>query len=124
MDSPVDDTTVVRLFYDPPGDYFHFPLVLRAVKPGSPLLDTAPMLEAGRTAYISVSDMEQLVSRLSKMDLVWKQTEAIESLGSFKKLKLAGIGGSTMQVLVERLTAQQRQQWHRIGSAKPWRPCT
>jgi hypothetical protein len=101
LNSPVDEAAIVRFFYYPPGDYFHFPLVLRAVKPTSSLLDTAPMREEGRTAYISLADMQRLVRALSRSDLVWKHTAAVEPLGPFKKLALTGIGVSTMQILVE-----------------------
>jgi hypothetical protein len=101
LNSSVDENTVVRFFYDPPGDYFHFPLVLCAVKPGSSLLDTAPMLEEGRTAYIPLSDMGKLVRSLTQSGLGWTQMATIVPLGSFKMLGRAGIGGSTMQILIE-----------------------
>lgn len=101
LNSPIDDATVVRFFYYPPGDYFHFPLVLRAVKPNSSLFNTAPMREEGRTAYISLPDMKKLVGALSRTGLAWKQMTSVEPLGPFKKLALTGIGLSTMQILVE-----------------------
>lgn len=47
-----DENTAIRFFYDPPGgDYFHVPLVFRPVKNGDSRLNTAPILEEGRTAF-------------------------------------------------------------------------
>lgn len=57
-----DGKTVIRFFYQPAlGDYFHFPLVFRVIGEGNPLLNTAPMREEGRTSYISLSEMRQMV---------------------------------------------------------------
>lgn len=93
LNSSVDENTVVRFFYQPAlGDYFHFPLIFRAVGESDPLLITAPMREEGRTAYISRSEMRELVGHLAQMDLAWKESNAVEALGPFKKLDPAGIG--------------------------------
>jgi hypothetical protein len=101
LNSPVGEHTVVRFFYQPAGgDYFHFPLVFRAVKEGDPQLNTAPMQEEGRTAYISLLEMRELVQTLAKMDLAWKESDAVEPLGPFKKLMRAGIGLNAMEVFV------------------------
>ncbi len=86
LNSPVDEKTAVRFFYDPPGEYFHKPLVFRVAKEGDPLLNTAPIREEGRTAYISVSEMRELVQRLGRLDLAWQESETVEALGSYKNL--------------------------------------
>jgi hypothetical protein len=73
-------------FFDPPGEYFHKPLVLCVVKEGDPLLNTAPIREEGRTAYVSLSEMRELVQRLGRLDLAWQESETVEALGSYKNL--------------------------------------
>lgn len=98
LNSPVDEKTVVRFFYQPSGDYFHFPLVFRVVEENDPLLNTAPMREEGRTAYISLSEMQDLAHLLAHSGLGWQESETVEVLGSCKKLGLNGIGLDTMDV--------------------------
>jgi hypothetical protein len=89
LDSPVDEKTAVRFFYNPSdGGYFHFPLIFRPVMPGDPRLNTAPMGTEGRTAYISFSEMQQLMQGLAHSDLSWQESEKVEVLGSFKKLAI------------------------------------
>ena len=34
LDFSVDGRTAIRFFYNPVGNYFHFPLIFRAVEPG------------------------------------------------------------------------------------------
>jgi hypothetical protein len=90
LNSPVGENTAVRFFYDPPlSDYFHFPLVFRAVEKSSPLLNTAPMTAEGRTAYISLVEMQQLMQVLAHSNLAWHESEEVEILGSFKRLQIS-----------------------------------
>jgi hypothetical protein len=96
LNSPVDEKTVVRLFYDPAGDYFHKPLVFRVVQEGNPLLNTAPIREEGRTAYISLLEMHDLVEKLVQADLAWQESERVAVLESYKKLPVS----DEMEVLV------------------------
>lgn len=91
-----DEETAVRFFYDPPGEYFHAPLVFRVVEEGNPLLNTAPMKEAGRTAYISLSEVRLMVQSLKRASLVWEESGDIVTLGSYKKLPLF----NDMEILV------------------------
>lgn len=91
-----DQKTVVRFFYDPPGEYFHVPLVLRVVDDQDPLLNTAPVKDAGRTAYMSLPEMRELLRRMKRANLVWEESADIVTLGSYKKLPLFG----DMRVLV------------------------
>jgi hypothetical protein len=89
LDSPVDENAAVRFFYNPSnGGYFHFPLIFRPVAPEDPRLNTAPMSTEGRTAYISLSEMRQLLQGLRHSDLSWQESEKVEILGSFKKLAI------------------------------------
>lgn len=85
---PVDENTAVRFFYFPGGDYYHFPLIFRPVAQGDPRLNTAPMGEEGRTAYISRKEMRDLIRRLAHSGLSWQESEKVEPLGSFKPLAL------------------------------------
>ena len=119
LHSPVDENTVVRFFYQPtPGDYFRFPLIFRAAKEEDPRVNTAPMKEEGRTAYISVSEMRELVQRLARMRLAWKESKAIEGLGPFKNLLDDNIGEDTMEVFVRGLNGTAR------GTLAPDMICT
>jgi hypothetical protein len=100
LNSPVDEKTIVRFFYYPAGDYIRIPLVFRVVEEGNPLLNTAPMRGEGRTAYISLSDMHELVHGLIQSGLGWQESKTVEVLGSYKDLTLVGIGLDTMDVRI------------------------
>jgi len=86
LNSPVDEKTVVRFFYDPPGEYFHKPLVFRVVKEDDPLLNTASVHDEGQTAYISLPEMRGLVKDLAHTSLAWRESQSVEVLGPYKKL--------------------------------------
>lgn len=98
LNSPVDEKTAVRFFYYPAGDYIRIPLVFRVVEESNPLLNTAPMREEGRTAYISLSEMRELVHGLIRSGLGWQESQTVEVFGLYKDLTLAGIGLDTMDV--------------------------
>ncbi len=100
LNSPVDGRTAVRFFFQPAGGYFHYPLLFRVGEEGSPLLNSAPMQEEGRTAYISLSEMRELVQLLGRSSLVWQESQVVEVFGPSKKLGLAGVGLDTMDVRV------------------------
>jgi hypothetical protein len=100
LNPPVDRKATVRFFYNPAGNYFHDPLVFRVVEEDDPLLNTAPMREEGRTAYISFSEMRELVQLLEHSGLEWQESENVEVFGSYKKLALAGVGLDTMDIRV------------------------
>jgi hypothetical protein len=121
LNSPVDDKTTVRFFYDPPGDYFHYPLVFRVVEEGNPLLNTASMQKEGQTAYISLSEMRELVRLLAHSGLRWQESETVEVFGSYKKLALAGVGLDAMDVRVvtSRGTAKAEVSPKDICTLKP-----
>jgi hypothetical protein len=97
LDFPVDQNTAVRFFYNPPGDYFHVPLVFRVVGQGDARLNTAPLGDEGRTAYISRVEMQKLIQGLPHSDLSWQESENVEILGSYKRLLT--VKGS-MEILV------------------------
>ncbi|HEY6386975.1 MAG TPA: hypothetical protein VIX91_14970 [Candidatus Acidoferrum sp.] len=100
-----DEKTVVRFFYQPAlGDYFHAPLVFSVVQEGNPLLNTAPMREAGRTAYISLSEMREMLQSLKRSDIVWEESGDTVTLGSYKKLPLL----DEMEILIASSTGMAR----------------
>ena len=86
FDCPVDENTAIRFFYFPGGDYYHYPLVFRAAARGDARLNTAPMVEEGRTAYVSYRDMRDLLRGLAHSGLSWQESEKVEPLGSHKPL--------------------------------------
>jgi hypothetical protein len=98
LNAPIDEKTAIRFFYDPSGDYFHAPVVFRAAERGSSQINTAPMREEGRTAYITLEEMGDLARALSRSGLGWQASDTVEALGSYKELPLAGIGLDTMDV--------------------------
>jgi hypothetical protein len=85
----VDVNTAVRFFYQPSGNYFHFPLVFRAVEQQDSRRNTAPMAAEGRTAYVSLSEMQQLMQDFATSDLSWQESEKVEALGSFRELEIS-----------------------------------
>jgi len=92
-----DETTAIRFFYNNESDYFHFPLIFRAVERGDPRLNTAPMVAEGRTAYISETEMASMLRKLAQLDLPWRESGKVEVLGSFKRLRP---WSNSMEILV------------------------
>jgi len=91
LKTPGDEETAVRIYYNPPGDAFHFPLVFRVVKAGDPRLKTAPVLLEGQTAYITGDEMRNLLQGLDRADLFWRISEKVEALGSYHHLLIGGV---------------------------------
>jgi hypothetical protein len=100
LNSPPDGNTAVRFFYQPQAEYFHYPLVFRPVEEGDRRLNTAPMREEGRTAYISFTEMRDLIQRVAHARLAWQESQTVEALGSCKKLARAGFGLDTMDIFL------------------------
>jgi hypothetical protein len=98
LESPVNEKTIIRFFYYPAGEYIRIPLLFRVVEEGNPRLNTAPMREDGRTVYVSLSEMRELVNGLIRSGLGWQESETVDVLGLYKDLTLAGIGLDTMDV--------------------------
>lgn len=113
LNSQVEEGTALRFFYIPPGDYFHAPLVFRAVEPGDPRLTTGPMSAEGRSAYISFDEMQQLMQNLAHSNLVWQESDKIEIMGSFKEL-LHVSGGMDILVVSPKGTADAKIRPTRI----------
>jgi hypothetical protein len=84
-----DKASMVRFFYQPlNGEYFHFPLVFQIVNDNDPRLNTAPQSDTGRTAYISLSEMQRLIAALSDLRLLWRESEKVESLETYQTIHL------------------------------------
>jgi len=96
LNSSVNEKIAVRFFYDPPGDYFHKPLIFRVAEDGSPKINTATVHEEGRIAYITISEMRTLVNGLAHANLVWRVSQKVEALRPFKELPLS----DDMEILV------------------------
>lgn len=96
LNSAADKSVAIRFFYDPPGDSFLFPLIFRVADPNDPRYNTAPLLDAGRTAYLSLSDMRRLLPDLAHLPLLWRHAETVEAFGSYNVLQLT----DTMDVKV------------------------
>jgi hypothetical protein len=92
-----DPSSAVRFFHNPAeSDYYHFPLVFRAVPQGDQRLNTAPMGPEGRRAYVSQDEIAGLIRGLARSGLHWRQSEKVEALGSSNR----PLGSEQMQVLV------------------------
>lgn len=89
LNSPADETVAIRFFFQPAGDYFHVPLVFRVVDQKDSRLNTAPILDSGRTAYVSLSDMQVLLPAVTHLPLLWRHAETVEFFGSSRVLQLA-----------------------------------
>jgi len=82
-----DRDFVVRFFYQPPyNNYFHWPLLFRVVEENDPRWNTAPTLDVGRTAFISFSEMQKLITALSAAPLSWEESTTVESLETYKTI--------------------------------------
>jgi len=81
LGSPVDRATAVRLYFSP-GDYRHPPLLLCVVASDDPRMNTAPMLQQGRTAYISATDMQHFLQGLKRMGPSWKESKKRVQFGN------------------------------------------
>jgi hypothetical protein len=96
LNSPADESVAIRFFFQPPGDSFHAPLIFRVVDEKDPRLNTAPILDSGRTAYISLSDMQRLLPAVTHLPLLWRHAETVEVFGSSRVLQLV----DTMDITV------------------------
>jgi hypothetical protein len=79
LDVRVDQNTITRIFYLPPENYFHPPLIFRVVGENDPRLGTAPMADLGRTVYISLSEMRNLIAALADSNLSWQESKKLET---------------------------------------------
>lgn len=86
FNSKVQENTAVRFFYEPPGNYFHVPIVFHAVEPEDRRLNTTPVDVQGRIAYISLNEMSLLLRVLARSNVSWQESKVIETMGSFKDI--------------------------------------
>ncbi len=89
LTSPVDNTTVVRLYYHPPNaDRFVYPLVFRVAAANDERTNVAPVLAEGRTAHISLSEMQELVAGMTRSITMGQQTRGVEVLGAWEMIPI------------------------------------
>jgi len=102
--------SVVRFFYQPPeGEYFHVALIFRVVGENDPLWNTTAYSDLGRTAYVSLSDMQQLITNLAHLSLRWDESAKNEGLETYKTIHSYGYGmgikvlstGGTAKAIIE-----------------------
>ena len=102
---PAGKDSVVRFFCQPPdGEYFHVALLFRVVEKKDRRWNTAPVFDEGRTAYISVSEMRQLITALSATHLSWDESTKVGGLETFKTIH--SDGGMSIKVLSAKGTAK------------------
>jgi hypothetical protein len=85
LSAPVNTGTAVRFFFTP-GNYFHAPIIFRVVAPKDSRLNTAPMLQEGRTVYISAPEMQRLLKELQKLGLSWRESNKAIEFGDATKI--------------------------------------
>jgi hypothetical protein len=94
--------SVVRFFYQPPkGHYFHDPLIFRVVEENDPRWNTTAYSDVGRTAYVSLSDMQQLITNLGHLSLQWDESAEVEGLETYKTIQMYGYGMAIKVLSVE-----------------------
>jgi hypothetical protein len=90
---PAGKDSVIRFFYQPPdGEYFHVALLFRVAKKDDPRWNTTAYSDVGRTAYVSLSEMQQLMTKLGHLSLRWDESIKIESLETYKTIHSYGYG--------------------------------
>ena len=90
---PASKDSVVRFFYQPPdGEYFHVALIFRAVEKTDHRWNTVAFSDEGQTAYVSFSDMQQLITNLAHLSLRWDESAKIEGLETYKTIRSYGYG--------------------------------
>ena len=96
---------MVRFYYhSPDGEYFHVALLFRVVKRSDPLWNSAPVVAEGRTAYISLSEIQQLMLKLARLPLHWSVSEQREALETYANIH--SYGGMGIKVLSANETAK------------------
>lgn len=86
-----DKDSVVRFFFFPPfNNYFHVALLFRVVEENDPRWNTAPPLDVGRAAYITLSEMREFFAALSAEPLSWEESAKIEELETYKTIRSDG----------------------------------
>ena len=97
----------MRFFFYQPTDseYFHVALLFRVVEENDPRWNTAHSFDVGRTAYVSMTDMQQHMTNLAHSSLRWDESPKIESLETYKNIHNT-YGGMGIKVLSANGTAK------------------
>jgi hypothetical protein len=70
LSAPVTLKSAVRFFFNP-GNYYHWPLVLRVVGANDRRLESTRLVKMTRVAYVTPSEMETLDSAMKSTKLPW-----------------------------------------------------
>jgi hypothetical protein len=76
LSAVADENTGVRFFYQHDiKDYFYPPLIVRVAGPGDPKMNTAPWGPEGRSVFVTLSEMQQLLGRLARSEASWRESD-------------------------------------------------
>lgn len=78
------------------------------MKDGDSRLNSAPILEEGRTAFISFTEMTELLKGLGNPDLQWQESETVQALGPYKRIPFSDAGYGTMVISIARSNGTAR----------------
>jgi hypothetical protein len=82
-----NESTIIRFFLQSPNsDFLRPPIVLRVAKKGSSELMTAPINVEGRSAYVTVEEMREIMNSLQTLDVSWSTSKARESVIPYIKM--------------------------------------
>jgi hypothetical protein len=86
----VDSTTLVRfLFRQPNANYVLPALIFRVAEVGDPRWGTAPIDAYGRSAYITIAEMQSLFQRLNRNRILLQLSAAGEQMQPFEKTSIS-----------------------------------
>ena len=82
LSAVADENTGVRFFYQHDiKDYFYPPLIVRVAGPGDPKMNTAPWGPEGRSVFVTLSEMQQLLGRLARSEASWRESDKVDAFG-------------------------------------------
>jgi hypothetical protein len=82
LGTPVDETTRLRFFYEHDIDnHFYQPLIFQVVPKDDRKRYEAPLRPGGQYVSITASEMQTLLGKLSRSNISWKESDAVEIFG-------------------------------------------
>jgi len=83
----IDGGIAIRFFFQPPNADFSRPaLIFRVASEGDPNWNSAPIDRQGRSAYISIVEMKELIKLLQATDIKWHGSSQHEQIVPFMTL--------------------------------------
>jgi hypothetical protein len=75
-----DSGTIIRFFFQPAYvNSYHPALLFQVVGDGDIRLNTAPIRSDGRTAFVSLNEVQNLINGLNRLELNWKESHQIQA---------------------------------------------